>query len=83
MLRSGDLILVQADQVEPSLAFIEQFIATNSGTDNGAECTCETVSTGGTAAELPVALNGQAENGAAPIGTASGASESRAAHDRA
>jgi cyanophycin synthetase len=30
MLRSGDLILVQADQVEPALAFIEEFIATNS-----------------------------------------------------
>ena len=27
MLQNGDLILVQADQVEPSLAFIEQFIA--------------------------------------------------------
>jgi cyanophycin synthetase len=30
MLRSGDLILVQADQVEPALAFIEEFITTNS-----------------------------------------------------
>jgi cyanophycin synthetase len=28
-LRSGDLILVQADQVEPSLAFIQEFIAAN------------------------------------------------------
>lgn len=32
MLRSGDLILVQADQVEPALVFISDFIATNSGT---------------------------------------------------
>jgi cyanophycin synthetase len=30
MLKAGDLILVQADQVEPALAFIEEFIATNS-----------------------------------------------------
>lgn len=30
MLRSGDLILVQADQVEPSLEFIERFIASSS-----------------------------------------------------
>jgi cyanophycin synthetase len=29
MLKCGDLILVQADQVEPALAFIEEFIATN------------------------------------------------------
>lgn len=29
MLRPGDLILVQVDQVEPSLAFIEQFVAAN------------------------------------------------------
>jgi cyanophycin synthetase len=28
-LKSGDLILVQADQVEPSLAFIQEFIAAN------------------------------------------------------
>jgi cyanophycin synthetase len=31
MLRTGDLILVQADQVEPSLAFIQNFIASNPG----------------------------------------------------
>jgi cyanophycin synthetase len=30
MLKPGDLILVQADQVEPALAFIEEYIATNS-----------------------------------------------------
>jgi cyanophycin synthetase len=30
MLKPGDLILVQADQVEPVLAFIEEFIAANS-----------------------------------------------------
>lgn len=30
MLKSGDLILVQADQVEPALAFIEEYITTNS-----------------------------------------------------
>jgi len=29
MLLPGDLILVQVDQVDPSLAFIEQFIAAN------------------------------------------------------
>jgi hypothetical protein len=31
-LRPGDLILVQADQVEPSLAFIQEFIAANART---------------------------------------------------
>jgi hypothetical protein len=29
MLLPGDLILVQVDQVDPSLAFIEQFVAAN------------------------------------------------------
>jgi hypothetical protein len=29
MLLPGDLILLQVDQVEPSLAFIEQFVAAN------------------------------------------------------
>jgi hypothetical protein len=29
MLLPGDLILVQVDQVDPSLAFIEQFLAAN------------------------------------------------------
>jgi hypothetical protein len=29
MLLPGDLILVQIDQVDPSLAFIEQFLAAN------------------------------------------------------
>jgi cyanophycin synthetase len=33
MLKSGDLILVQADQVEPALAFIEDYIATNARPD--------------------------------------------------
>jgi cyanophycin synthetase len=37
MLRSGDLILVQADQVEPSLAFIEEYIAANSARPSGAQ----------------------------------------------
>src|SRR5258708_37189182 len=43
MLRNGDLILVQADQVEPSLAFIEQYIATNARTEasgDAAPCGC-------------------------------------------
>ena len=35
-LRSGDLILVQADQVEPSLAFIQEFIAKNSAAAHAA-----------------------------------------------
>jgi hypothetical protein len=60
MLRGGDLILVQADQVEPSLAFIEQFIATNSGGDNGIACTCDTDSSNSMAAGSLGASNGQA-----------------------
>lgn len=31
MLRGGDLILVQADQVEAAIQFVEQYIATNQG----------------------------------------------------
>lgn len=70
MLRPGDLILVQADQVEPSLAFIEQYIAANSGAAAGlpaATCGCESDS-GSISA---VGSNGQSAgdpqaNGAAP-----------------
>ena len=45
MLKSGDLILIQADQVEPALAFIEEYIATNSRS--------EFETPGGGAAEMP------------------------------
>ena len=58
MLRTGDLILVQADQVEPSLAFIQQFIAANpGGTCSAAPGGCES-----TVIDR-LAGNGQADGG--------------------
>ncbi len=72
MLRTGDLILVQADQVEPSLAFIEQFIGANAGgTGNTAACGCETGGLNGMATGGSSAANGQMCGGAQPNGAAS------------
>jgi cyanophycin synthetase len=59
MLRPGDLILVQADQVEPSLAFIEQFLAANSGAEKKEACTCETGPAQHSAIGITAAANGQ------------------------
>ncbi|MGE5191752.1 MAG: cyanophycin synthetase [Deltaproteobacteria bacterium] len=63
MLRPGDLILVQADQVEPSLAFIKQFIAANSAEEKKGACTCEAAAAEIAAIGKIVATNGQAEEG--------------------
>ncbi len=67
MLRAGDLILVQADQVEPSLAFIEQFIATNAprtGSDPAA-CGCDSPTSRSSAG---TGSNGQATDVSPPNG---------------
>jgi cyanophycin synthetase len=81
MLQNGDLILVQADQVEPSLAFIEQYIAANSrnSASDAAQCSCATdvnaashapgaIANGQFAG--PVGLNGAASPAGVQVGTA-------------
>jgi cyanophycin synthetase len=62
MLRAGDLILVQADQVEPSLAFIQEFIAANPGGRGvSTVCDCETTVIDRLAAKG--AIGGEQSNG--------------------
>jgi len=75
MLRPGDLILIQADQVEPSLAFIEQFIAANSAAADRAACTCESASGNGPVTGTIAAINGEAAGNVPLSGTAAGVVE--------
>jgi cyanophycin synthetase len=82
MLQNGDLILVQADQVEPSLAFIEQYIAANSrpaavGDAPPCSCAADANATSHTAGAVangqfagPAALNGAASPAGVQAGTA-------------
>jgi cyanophycin synthetase len=65
LLRSGDLILVQADQVEPSLAFIQEFIATNTLTEPATRVAASEAA--GHGAAVGAGSNGHA-NGAAIAG---------------
>jgi cyanophycin synthetase len=66
MLHTGDLILVQADQVEPSLAFIQKFIASNPGNPAAAaSCGCDSTVIN------RMAANGQLGGGTPPNGAAS------------
>ena len=77
MLRPGDLILVQADQVEPSLAFIEQYIAANSAAagSGAAPCGCDSAVSSGSAG----ATNGAIREAAATHDGASRAEPTPAA----
>jgi cyanophycin synthetase len=66
MLRAGDLILVQADQVDPSLAFIQKFITSNpGGIGSATSCGCDTTVIN----RLPA--NGQLSGGNIPAGAGS------------
>ncbi len=53
MLRPGDLIVVQTDRVEPSLVFVEQYMAANPVLGISAVPALDTVPTGQSAAEQP------------------------------
>jgi cyanophycin synthetase len=81
MLTAGDLILVQADQVEASLAFIEQFIAANSAATVGSvlACACDVGAAGHPLAAHPQ-NNGQTDAGGQTTATvASGQTQPMAA----